>query len=825
MRKVLLIAGAVIGILAIVVIAVFIYAAVNLNSIVQRNRGYLLARASQTLDRPVHVSGINVSVGWGLTVTLHGLEVGDDPAFSKLPFVTASRVLCRVALLPVLAGRLSIARLDLLNPRIRILRNRAGVLNISTLGKHRTAPAASPGTGPAKPAPTAAPPGTIVQSAPSGPRIGPVGISVGSLEIQNGDLVYQDEASGAAPIRIAHTDLSISGLRPDTPFRLQLALAAMSKQQNLRVQGTVGPLLQQGAIEPAAVPIDLTVDLGPIFLRQLRELPQLRDRIPGSLAIANPIMLKTRLKGTLRSLEFTLNSDLTSAGIEYSRTFNKPAGTTMRVAADGSLRQGTVALKEARLDLADLDARLSDVALQQGVLSAKLATNRFALAPIAAMIPAAAEYRVGGSAQANLKVSRNPGAMPQANGTVEFTKVELTPVKSKLPGVRDLSGSLRLAGNSATLAPTTFRIGTQGQAKLQAQAQSLNPLRASYSLEAQNLRLADFLPARASGEHVDDLSVDGTLSQAGSGPAATANLASGSGNVANVAYKNLKLVASYAAHVVKIQQLQLAAFGGTIKASGQEALAAARNFSLSADLANVDLQQALAAQNSKASAIVRGRLSGQVTIDGRGSDFARIKPTLSGRGRLQIAGGKLVGVNVVGQALRKINGLPGIDTLLTSSIVAGHPALFNSPDTDLKAAHLTFTMSGPRINSNDITVASDDYQMLGRGWFDLDKRVDLALQILMSRQFSSQLRAQKKNVVYLMNPDGEIVIPLRVSGTLPKPLVTPDITDLAQRAAGRAIEHKGSELLQRFLGKKKSGGSSAQPTPSSPLERLKRFLP
>lgn len=822
MRKAVLIAGAIIALVAVVVIAVFIYAAVNLNSIVQRNRAYLLARASQTLGRPVKVSAINVSIGWGLTVTLHNLEVADDPAFSKLPFVTARQVLCQVELLPVLAGRLNVARLELLNPKIRVLRSRAGILNIGSLGKHG-APA-QPTTG----APPSSPPsGTIVQSAPSRAarrQVGPVGIAVKSLEIQNGDFFYQDEASGAPPITISHTDLSISGLRPNAPFRLRLASAVLSERQNLKIQGVVGPLLQEGRIEPKAVPLDLTINAGPILLSRLRDIPQLRDRIPKQLVVSDPVALTTRLKGTLSSLGFALSSDLSSARIDYPGVFAKPAGAVMRIAADGSLREGAVTLSQVKLDLADLTARLSDVTMNRGALSAKLATNRFALAPIAAMAAAASRYQVGGSAQANLSVSKAPGALPQASGTVELDKIALKPAGSKLPGVRDLTGTLRLAGNSATLAPTTFRVGSQGQATLKAQAQSLNPLQGSYSLDAQKLRLADFVPGRPAGERIDRLSLNGTLNDGARGLTATANLASSSGAVANVAYKNLQMAASYGGQIIKIEHLGLDAFGGTIKASGQEALAAPPKFQLAAELADVDLTQALSSQDSKAAAIVRGRLSGQLALSGQGRDFARIKPTLSGRGRFRIAGGKLVGVNVVGQALRKINGIPGIDTLLTSSIIARHPELFRSPDTDLKTASLSFTMAGPRISSNDITVVSDDYRLLGRGWFDLDKQVDLTLQVLMSRQFSSELRAQKKNVVYLMNSGGEIVIPLRVTGTLPKPLVAPDVADLAQRAAGRAIERKGGELLQRFLGRKGLGGSRPQPTPASPLGPLERFL-
>ncbi len=136
-------------------------------------------------------------------------------------------------------------------------------------------------------------------------------------------------------------------------------------------------------------------------------------------------------------------------------------------------------------------------------------------------------------------------------------------------------------------------------------------------------------------------------------------------------------------------------------------------------------------------------------------------------------------------------------------------------------------------------MASADYKILGDGWFDMDKNVDLTAHLLMSREFSSELRAEKKNVVYLEDRDGEIDIPVLIRGALPKPLVVPDIQTLAQRAATHAFESKGEALLDKFLKKKTGlggflGGGSGQspaggtgsrpPPPANPLEQLKKLF-
>jgi hypothetical protein len=96
--------------------------------------------------------------------------------------------------------------------------------------------------------------------------------------------------------------------------------------------------------------------------------------------------------------------------------------------------------------------------------------------------------------------------------------------------------------------------------------------------------------------------------------------------------------------------------------------------------------------------------------------------------------------------------------------------------------------------------------MNGTGWFDMDKNIDLTARILLNQQLTNEIIAQKKNVVYVTNDNGQIDIPLRITGQLPKPTVLPDIGDLAQRAGKRAVEEQAQKGLGKVLGNKGIGG-------------------
>jgi len=186
------------------------------------------------------------------------------------------------------------------------------------------------------------------------------------------------------------------------------------------------------------------------------------------------------------------------------------------------------------------------------------------------------------------------------------------------------------------------------------------------------------------------------------------------------------------------------------------------------------------------------------------------------------------GFNPVGQAMQKVNNLPVVGALLPESVAALHPELFRSNDTDIENASLTFILQGPRLTTHDLKLVAADYSLVGDGWFDMDKNIDLATRILLSTAFSRELVAAKRNIAYLADPNGRVEIPMRVAGHLPKPAVIPNISVLAQRATTHALQGQVSGMLGKkggTLGSLLGGGAvtapSSAPTPSNPLNQLK----
>lgn len=791
MRKVLLAAGGVIGVIILIVVALIGYAYFNLNSIIASQRTRLLARASDAVGRPIEANEIKATLGRGVAIEITGVKLADDPAFSQLPFVQADEVLLKVEFLPLLSKELKITELVLRQPQIRIIRGPAGAMNVSTIATksgEKKPPKAGGGSWWG---------GGGLGSGNAGGASGAGAVSIRTFTIEDGRVLYLDQQTATAPVAINAINLKIDNFSLASPFDIALDLAAFGEHKNVELSGTAGPIMQNGAIDTGAIQVDLESTVGPLALAQLRAVPQVAKALPRALTFTDAVEVKARISGTVDAVHFEAAGDLTPNRIVYAPNFDKPAGTPLKFTASGTRTNDKLTVQEANLTLANLKAKITQIAIAAGAVTARVDTNKFDLTPLAAMIAAARPYGPTGAAEVHTGVSLG-GKQPRLNGLVTLANVNVAAPGGKAPPVSDFNGTIRLAGNAANLGPLTFKLGS-GHAQLEASADSLQPMHASYRLSIDKITLAELVPSRQNegDENLLQVAAAGVVSNGGGAVSGSTKLSAVSGMVANVAFTQLALDASYGGDRVNVNALKLGAFEGAIEAAGVATLGAAPTFDLRVNTQNVNLQQALASQHAKAADTIRGNLTATVQLAGQGKGFDQIKPTLRGSGRAKMANGKLIGVNVVAQALKKVDNVPGIGALVPAAVVANHPELFQSPDTDIQAASLTFTILGPRITSPDIVVVSPDYSIFGDGWFDMDKNIDVKAKIKMSKPFSDELVAARKNVVYVTNSEGVVEIPLIVAGQLPHPKVTPDLTVIAQRAATHEVQNRVGGLIEK----------------------------
>ena len=832
MRKAITIVGAMVAVAVVVAGGVLLYAARNLNSIIAARQDFILQRVSDALDRKVEVASVKVTLGWGLEADLQGLKIDDDPALSDQPFVAAGDAYAKVELLPLLSRDVHITEVKLKSPEVHIIRTEEGELNLSSIGKKRVENEETPPENPSHQRIEGAPIATEHDDESKSKRgANLAAIYIKSLTIEDGVADYEERGRNHQTVRISDFDLTVHDFSFMRAFDVGLKLAMLSDKQNVDVSGRIGPLVQAGQLDIRNPHFAIEAKIGPLELARLRAVGSLGKSIPEALAVPDPISFNANAEGVPLELKFHFDTDLSPDRVAWAQSFDKPASVTFNLSIDGTRTDAGAEIAHANAKLGDLEANLRDTKFGRDKLAARVDTNRFDIGALAKMLPALQKYNASGQAEIHSDIEV-ADKQARAHGTVSLAEVAVTRPDDQKTLVSGVTGDLKFNGNAGDVGPLNFNLGG-GHATASLHANSLQPLSANYTVSIDNFNVQEFAPKRPADEHLTNLALNGTIAQRPD-LAVKVNGSSSEGNLANVAYKDLAMSATLLGKQLNLESMKLAAFNGALQASGTAMLGDAPEFALDVSAQNVDINSALQSQQSKSADMIRGILDAQLQVSGKGAQLETIKPTLAGTGRARVHDGKLVGINLATDALKKTKGLPGIGDLVPPSVAERHPELFDNPDTDIQSAGLNFVLQGPRITSNDLAAQTPDYGMTGDGWFDMDKNIDISARVILTPQLSKEIIAEKRNVVYLTDKDREVVIPMLVRGKLPKPVVLPDIAELAQRAGNQLIQKQGAQALGKLLGKKGKGlglpflnngggsgnGGNSNP-PSNPLDQLK----
>ncbi|MGH7313763.1 MAG: AsmA family protein, partial [Candidatus Rokuibacteriota bacterium] len=157
--------------------------------------------ATQALGRPVRFSSVSVSVLPRPAVVLKDLEVAEDPAFGKAPFLKLERAEVRLRFWPLLLFRVELGDFVLKEPVISLVQAPDGRWNVATLGgaadRQPGRPRGAGGQGP-----------------------GAAGMIVSRVKIEDGVVVYESRAGGQAQrYRVEDLDLTITPSAGPLAFR------------------------------------------------------------------------------------------------------------------------------------------------------------------------------------------------------------------------------------------------------------------------------------------------------------------------------------------------------------------------------------------------------------------------------------------------------------------------------------------------------------------------------------------------------------------------------------------------------------------------------
>ncbi|HXV47765.1 MAG TPA: AsmA family protein [Candidatus Binatia bacterium] len=793
MRK-WIIAGVVLLALGVIAIALVL----NLNSLIARNKDYLIAQAEQTLGRKIKVGTVEATLFGGIGVKLGDFSMTDDPAYSGENFVRAKDLQVNLKFWPLLKKEVQIKRVILHNPAIVIIRNTAGRFNFSSIGKKDTESkdtAAKDKRERARKEESGAP------------------LMVSLVDISGGDLRYIDRKDGTN-LRLRQIDLKVEDFDLNQPFSVRLAAAVYADKQNLRLTNKFGALRADGDF--SRIPLDGQLDLDPIDISRLKTAaPKFKDLLPKDLDLSGVFRIRNlKFKGTLKDL--TLNGEIegTQGAIRYGNSFQKPSGIPLTLNTDGRYSGDRISIRKGQLKLHTLEvATVGDLQFGDGtVLNLSVDSKPAALEGWDKIIPAVAKYQLSGTMEVQAKVrgKAGKGSVPELQGTLVLNKASAKPPQFPQP-IENLDTKIRFTGQKADIGDMTLTLGSS-RIRLAAAIEKFSPLTLSYKLSTPELRPADYTAALGEERKADvirNLRSDGQLNMAGGTVTYQGKLSSADGKLYNVAYKDLDATVSLANQVANIRNLRVNALSGAVQVDGEYSFKEPTpRFAVTSKAQNIDVKELYAALDAKAERDLRGRMNADMRLSGSGKNWEEVKPMLRGEGEAEVLQGALLNFNLAEGALNGITGVPGLTNLINPSLRSKYPETFTAKDTEFKELKTVLDVADGRINVKSLRMSAAEFLVQGAGWADFTRKVDFRSTIVFSDRLSADLTKSTREMKYALNNQGQLEVPLALTGRLPNVKPVPDSRYLGQ-IVQRGLMRRGVEELQdRFL-----GGRRQQPAP------------
>jgi uncharacterized protein involved in outer membrane biogenesis len=767
----------------------------NINSLITRNKDYLIAQAEQALGRKIAVGDVEATVWNGIGVRLANFALADDPTFGSEEFVRARDLQVNFKLWPLLKGEVQVKRLILHDPVVRLIRNPTGEFNFSTIG------------GGTK--------DTQQKKETFGkdkrdrlPRDGSSGRFLMSLvDISGGDIRYIDRRDGT-DLQFRQVDLQVEDLDFNQPFSVKLAAAVYADEQNLNVSGKIGPLPAKG--DWTDIPLDGEGDIDALDLTRLKAAaPKLRNALSKNFDLSGVFRIKDlRFKGSLKDLAVNGALEGTQGAIRYGKSFNKPAGVPLSLSTEGRYAGNKISISKSMLKMHTLElASAGDIQLGENATVLNLSVNSrpASLDGWDRFVPAIQRYRLKGIMELKATVRGNVGraSAPQIQGLLVLKNASAQPPDFP-KAVENLDTTIKFTGQRADINDMTLSLG-KSRIRVAAAIEKFSPLTFSYKMSTPELWPADYkvsLSEDRKGDIIRNLQSEGQFTMAGNNLVYRGKVVSANGTLLNVAYKDLQASLSVADKVANVQNLRVQALSGTVQLQGEYTLKEpSPDFTLISKVDGIDLKELYSALDVKAERDIQGRMNANMKLSGSGKSWEEIKPSLRGQGEAEVIQGVLYNFNIAESALTGITGIPGLTHNLSPSLRKKYPETFTAKDTEFKELKTLVDVGDGRINFKNMRMSAAEFIAVGNGWADFNRRVDSRATLTLSQRLSTDLSQSAREIKYLLNSQGQLEIPFSISGRMPHVKAKPDANFLGQMVQRNFMRRGADDLQNRFLGR------------------------
>jgi len=679
-------------------------------------------QATAYLGREVTIE--DASFSWaGPKVKLSGLSIAEAEGMGDGPFASFQSFDLKLRLADLFRLRLSVEHIVLSAPRITVLRKKNGRFNFDDILDSINQPTA-----------VAALPYAAMDPGADGIKAPPIDLLVKEIRIESGEVFYSDAANPrlSKGITIEGIELTLRDLSLDKPVTISAALRiggpspnqSPNQSKDVQFDGTVGPVGK--VILPGKIPFDLKLEILPFELSRI-------SRIIGPLPVglSGVVSASETVQGSLSGgISFAMDGALEKLNINGGD--NKPLVTDFT----GSINQ------RGRLDINNMNMTL----------------DAFTLTAYQAVFEASGKVR-------------NLGAKPTMDLTVKSNPIPLAGWDKVLP---DLGPMVKLEGDLTFEGSVTGTVGRDLKADLALRSQKFEMDRGPALLERSSSEVA---APPVGGEPVKPIkappiSVNGKITVE-------------EGRFERITFTKLSALLSQKESLFSLDELKLEAFSGRLAGSAWADLGTLPlAYGTKMMMTGVQINDALTAV-ANMEGIVYGKASMDVSIQGKGTEFADLEKYLSGKGALKTDDGRLTTANLGGSAGKAASflGIEGDDG-----------------ETSFENMDVSFTIADGKLKVSNMRISTGEYSMKARGDIGLDKSLAMTALMTLSREKTNEIPAKRRRL-FPREPDGRVQIPLKIGGSITSPSIGLDSSAMNQAAkeeVKKEIEVKKEELIEKI---------------------------
>jgi len=824
-----------IGVAVVIGVVIIILAVIPFMVDLNKYKGTILAQVRNHINRPVDFQSISLTILSGVGAEIKGLRIADDPGFSKTDFVILDRVKVKVAVIPLLQKKIKVKEVVLDTPIINVIRNSSGAMNFKTL---------------LVPKP---------EEKPKAPKPGGLAaLLVSNARIRNGQFTFRDDKNhpGQQPFTVSDIELNAKDISVVKPVSFTLKASVMSpKEQNLELQGTVGPMPEGGKIADTLVNLNLKIDKLP-----LASLPM---KLPVRTGI---LTVDFKAKGKLNEkVASSVKADFSNLTLKTSKDGQeaKGAGLAGSVSSDFSLEY----LKELLL----IQNGVFELNKEKGTFSGtvngikaspswdiKVKSDRFTPASVLNQLP--------GTAPASLNMTGPIGFSLNTSGTNEAFRLDAVAdmramqmafgkfldkpanmpmsLTSSIQKEKDLTritgldivlGSIAAKGSGLVQKvndKSHFSIGLQTSPVPLQTAQAIIPMLRDFkpsgnvtvkttvvggggplaiNIQAVSDGLNMLLSSKPGGKMISgpmtasmsglNLNVDAVKQD--KAVSAKGTLKAARGSMINIPFRSLDGVFIYGNDRFQLSSFNIDALKGSIKGSASYNLKT-KAWSSAPSFSNIEAANILDILNN-----FKGVFSGTISGDLKASGVTG-QPALNNlisQGSLTIKQGEWKNFDLAGTALKALTGIQGLPAVLglSSSAQQYQNTRFDSLSTSIDLAHKVInvdTMNLVNISSGK----QSDIDARVKGTISMESnQLSLKGQILLPKSSSQRLAGKQEAFTAVMDEQKRIVLPLTITGSIKKPIPTVDSRALRDAF----VKYYSGRLLEKGLKKLPPEGGKA----------------